>query len=201
MLRIGRRKRMILSPKLRLACLLFLLVCTVGCDQTAKHIARKELNQTGSVELPGGLIELRLAENPGSFLSLGALLPTPARFTFFTLGVGAGLTALAAFLVSRRRVELWRFIGLSLVLAGGLSNLLDRILRHGLVTDFITIRAGPFHTGIFNAADVLIVLGVGLIVCTFRKRSIAVGSNTNALRDSGERPPPLRTPGGGRNVS
>jgi signal peptidase II len=159
------------SRKLRLACLVFLLVCTVGCDQTTKHIARVELNQTGSFALSGGLIEFRLAENPGSFLSFGALLPNPARFTLFTLGIGVGLVALAAYLVSRARLDLWRFIGLSLVLAGGMSNLLDRLLRHGLVTDFITIRVGPFHTGVFNTADVLIMMGVAVIIYTFRKRT------------------------------
>jgi signal peptidase II len=51
------------------------------------------------------------------------------------------------------------------------SNLLDRLLRHGLVTDFITIRIGPFHSGIFNAADVLIVIGTAVIVYGFRRTS------------------------------
>ena len=161
---------MTLSRKLRLGCLLLLLVCTIGCDQTAKHIARTELNQIDSFALPGGLVELRLAENPGSFLSLGALLPDPARFTVFTLGVGAGLGWLAAYLVCRARMDVWRFVGLSLVLAGGMSNLLDRLLRHGLVTDFITVHVGPVHTGVFNAADVMILIGVGVMLYAFRKR-------------------------------
>jgi signal peptidase II len=153
-----------------LACLVFLLVCTVGCDQISKHVARVQLNQTASITLSGGLVELRLAENPGSFLSFGALLPNPARFTVFTLGIGFGLVALAAYLLSRARLDLWRFIGFSLVLAGGLSNLLDRLWRHGQVTDFITIHIGPFHTGVFNAPDVLIMIGIGTMIFTFWKR-------------------------------
>lgn len=162
---------MTLSPKLRLSCLIVLLVCTVGCDQTSKHFARVQLSKSDAFTLSGSLIELRLAENPGSFLSLGALLPNPARLIVFTMVVGIGLLGLAAYLVCRARLDWWRFIGLSLVLAGGMSNLLDRLLRHGLVTDFITIRAGPFHTGVFNAADVMIMLGVGVIVYTlWRKR-------------------------------
>src|SRR5262245_59054786 len=119
---------MTLSRKLRLVCFMFLLACTVGCDQTSKHFARAQLSKSDSFAVSGGLIELRLAENPGSFLSLGALLPNPARFILFTLGVGAGLVALATYLFSRTRLELWSFIGLSLVLAGGMSNLLDRLL-------------------------------------------------------------------------
>ena len=160
---------MTLSRKLRLACLICLLLCTVGCDQISKHVARAGLGQTSAFALSGGLVEFRLAENPGSFLSLGAFLPSPARFALFTLGVGVALLALAAALLARARVDLWRFMGLSLVLAGGMSNLLDRLLSHGLVTDFIAIRLGPFHTGILNAADLLILIGIGVVICTFRK--------------------------------
>ena len=109
---------MTLARKLRLAFLMVLLVCTIGCDQTSKHIARAGLRQMDSVTLPGGLVELKLAENPGSFLSLGALLPESARFAFFTLGFGVGLVALLTYLTSRARIELTRFIGLSLVMAG-----------------------------------------------------------------------------------
>jgi signal peptidase II len=158
-----------LSRKLRLGCLICLLVCTVGCDQTSKHLARSRLSQATLVILSGGLVEFRLAENPGSFLSLGALLPDSVRFVVFTLGVGAGLLALTGYLTSRSRIGLMRFIGLSLVTAGGISNVLDRILHHGLVTDFATVRIGPLHTGVFNVADVLIMIGVGVVIWSLRK--------------------------------
>jgi signal peptidase II len=116
-------------------------------------------------------------------LSLGAL-PNSVRFTVFTLGIGVGLLLLAAYLVSRARMDLWRFIGFSLALAGGMSNLLDRLLHHGMVTDFITIHVGPLHTGVFNAADILIMLGVGVIICTSLKRT-STDAPTNQLHSSG----------------
>lgn len=156
--------------KLRLFCLISLLVCTVGCDQTVKHMARVVLSRDSSRSLTGGFIELKLAENPGSFLSLGALLPAQVRFSVFTFGVGVGLVALAVYLTSRTRIGPFRFIGLSLVMAGGIGNLLDRILRHGLVTDFAVIHVGPIHTGIFNVADVLIVAGTGFVLYSLGKR-------------------------------
>ena len=154
---------MTLSRKLRLAALAFLVAGTVGCDQTSKLAARTALRQADSILLSGGLIELRLAENPGSFLSLGAVLPEAVRSAVFTVGVGIGLIALTGYLAWRSRIDVIRFIGLSLVLAGGLSNLLDRVFQHGLVTDFVTIHIGPLHTGIFNIADVLIMIGIGVI--------------------------------------
>jgi signal peptidase II len=154
---------MAITRKLRITLLLLLLVGTVGCDQTTKHVARSTLGQSDSITLPGGWGELRLVENPGAFLSMGANLPPSVRVTLFTLGVATGLLLLCLYLVSRARFDWTAFTGLALVLAGGVSNLIDRILREGLVTDFITIRVGPFQTGVFNAADVAVLLGVGLL--------------------------------------
>jgi signal peptidase II len=45
------------------------------------------------------------------------------------------------------------------VTGGGLSNLLDRILHDGGVTDFIIVAVGSLNTGIFNMADVYILSG------------------------------------------
>ena len=148
-----------LSHKFRLVILLLVLGCTVGCDQTSKHFARIRLGESGFVTLPGGFGELRLAQNPGSFLSLGASLPESLRLTLLTFGVGAGLCGILIYLVVSCRLRWLSFAGLALVWAGGTSNLIDRITRHGRVSDFIFIQVGPFHTGIFNVADVVIMLG------------------------------------------
>jgi signal peptidase II len=154
-----------LSRKLRLTVMLLVLGCTVGCDQTTKHIARCELGERGSIMLPGGFGEFRLADNPGSFLSFGDSLPKSLRLAVFTIGVGFGLFSLLAYLVFGNRFGWLIFVGLGLVWAGGMSNMIDRITRHGLVSDFIFIHIGPFHTGIFNVADVIIMIGGAVIAC------------------------------------
>lgn len=160
-----------LARKVRWIPLAILLVCTVGCDQVTKHIARTGLSHRESVVLPGGWVELTLAENPGSFLSLGYLLPETVRFTIFTLGVGTGLMALLVYLTNRASISSANFIGLSLIMAGGMSNLLDRLFRHGRVTDFVAIHIGPPHTGIFNAADVLIMAGFAVLIWKIRRNA------------------------------
>jgi len=159
-----------ISSKSRLLILLLVLGCTVGCDQTSKHIARTELKHRGSVTLPGGFGEFRLAENPGSFLGLGTSLPDSLRLGLLTVGVGVGLLALLAYLAGSARLNRYSFIGLALIWAGGTSNLVDRVTRQGLVTDFIFIRVGPLHTGTFNAADVMIMIGMAVLVCDLWKR-------------------------------
>ena len=161
---------MTLTRKLRLALLLAVLLGAVGCDQTSKHFARTELGQFGSVTLPGGFGELRLAENAGSFLSLGASLPEPWRLGLLTIGVGLGLLCLFAYLAGSARLSWICFLGLALVWAGGTSNFIDRLTRKGLVTDFVFLRVGPFHTGVFNAADVLIMIGLAALAYDLWRR-------------------------------
>jgi signal peptidase II len=141
-----------------------ILISTAGCDQVTKHFARKQLNQFESSLLPGGFVELTLAENPGAFLSLGASLPESVRGGIFTAGIGMGLVLLLIYLLRAAAIPRLSFFGLVLIWAGGMSNLWDRFARNGLVTDFILIRGGPLHTGIFNVADLAIVTGTIIAV-------------------------------------
>ena len=53
--------------------------------------------------------------------------------------------------------------GLAMILGGGLGNLHDRLV-YGFVRDFMQLRVGPLHTGIFNAADAAITVGVIVLV-------------------------------------
>ena len=153
-----------LSRSIRLIILLLVLGGTVGCDQTTKHIARKKLNQFDTVMVLGGLGELQLAENSGAFLSLGDSLPQAIRTLVFTFAAGIGLLAMFVYLLLRPRWHWLAFFGIAFVMAGGASNLIDRITRNGLVTDFLTLRCGPLHTGVFNVADVFVMLGIVLFV-------------------------------------
>jgi signal peptidase II len=168
------------AHKLRIATLLLILGCTVGCDQATKHLARANLNQVDSITVFHGFGELRLAENPGAFLSLGAALPASVRTAVFTLAAGAGLVGLSGYLAGRTRRRWMTFAGLALVAAGGMSNCVDRIMRDGLVTDFITLRFGLFQTGIFNVADMVVMAGVGLLAFAFWKHGSLMADKTPA---------------------
>jgi len=126
-------------------------------------MARRELSGLSSITLPGGFGELRLAENPGSFLNLGDSLPERLRLPLFTIGIGVGLIGLLVYLAAGCQLSWLSFGGLALVWAGGTSNWIDRLTRHGHVSDFIFLRVGPFHTGIFNVADVVIMIGITLL--------------------------------------
>jgi signal peptidase II len=52
----------------------------------------------------------------------------------------------------------------ALVFAGGVGNLIDRLMYDGFVIDFINIGVGSLRTGIFNVADVAVTLGLLIIM-------------------------------------
>ncbi len=72
------------------------------------------------------------------------------------------------------RIDTKTAVALSLVLAGGVSNLMDRVLKGGIV-DFIKIK----NFAIFNIADCYIVLGWILLIVFLIKfnREIVGGKN------------------------
>ena len=73
------------------------------------------------------------------------------------------LIVVAGVLLRRRDLRRTTFLALTLVLAGGLGNLFDR-LKAGFVVDFLVIDLGPVQTGVFNVADVAITGGVALLL-------------------------------------
>jgi signal peptidase II len=42
---------------------------------------------------------------------------------------------------------------------------------HGSVVDFVNIGIGPFRTGVFNVADVAIMLGIAIVVASEFRRA------------------------------
>jgi signal peptidase II len=157
----------------RAAALAFLLLAlfTAGCDHAVKHAARTLLVAGESHALLGGAVRFELVHNTGGFLSLGAQLAPAFRDTFFLFAAPLGVALLALFsfrAAARSRAGL---AGLAFVCGGGLANWLDRVLNAGAVTDFVSVGAGPLRTGIFNLADVAIMLGVGLLLLPDRERA------------------------------
>lgn len=142
---------------------LVVVLCT-GCDQVTKGIAQRTLPGREPIALLSELIRIEYLENPGVTLGLGATLPAELRLVAFTGAVGVFLTLLLIFLLSANGLKLSQIVGLSLVLAGGLGNLIDRVLNDGAVIDFVSFGIGGLRTGVMNLADVAVFLGVGLIL-------------------------------------
>ena len=135
---------------------------TIGCDRLTKHVAATKLTGMPRQSFIADTIRLEYVENTGAFLGLGAEWPPAVRTALF--GVGNGLLLLLMIVLAiRRRWPRLALVGMALFVAGGSSNLLDRVTR-GSVIDFMNVGLGPLRTGIFNVADMAIMLGASLVV-------------------------------------
>jgi signal peptidase II len=142
--------------------LLVAIVGTIGCDRVSKHIVTRELADMPARSYLGDTVWLGYVENPGGFLSLGAGLPPAARTFVFTGATGVML-AVFTFVAVRSRWSGRRAIGAALFVAGGAANWIDRAVS-GSVVDFLSVGIGPLRTGVFNVADVAIMLGALVLV-------------------------------------
>jgi signal peptidase II len=140
------------------------LCCCVGCDQVSKSAARSLLASGATESLFADSLRLQLVQNPGAFLSLGGSLPEQLRFTLFTAAAAVLLIGLVCASLFARRLRPARVIPLALVAGGGISNLIDRLVFDGRVTDFLNVGIGSFRTGIFNVADMAILAGALLLI-------------------------------------
>ncbi len=148
---------------------MLLVAGTIGGDRMTKHIAAQKLAGFPTRSYLADTFRLGYAENTGGFLSLGAGLPAPVRTILFTLATGVLLVLLIA-AAWRNGWDRWRTVALSLFIAGGASNWIDRFTT-GMVVDFLNMGIGNLRTGVFNVADVAIMAGVALLFVTEIKTS------------------------------
>jgi signal peptidase II len=148
--------------RMRRSALVFLAGMTIGCDQGTKKLAATLLADKPVQSFFGDVLRLLYAENSGGFLGLGANLPPAWRTLLFTAGTGVFL-ALSVILLLRCKWPFGRMMGLTLFIAGGASNWIDRAVR-GSVVDFMNIGFGALRTGIFNVADMAIMAGAALLL-------------------------------------
>ena len=142
----------------------FVLLACVGCDHAAKQAAEQWLAESGRILLFGGVVQLELVANPGAFLSLGAELPETLRQLVLIGFVPLMLVAVGWLLFRSPSGSRAQALAFGLIAGGGFANWLDRVRGDGSVTDFVSLGLGPLRTGIFNVADVAIMLGAALLL-------------------------------------
>ena len=142
----------------RLKPCLPLLMAGISIDLLSKWLAVQRLTEDTQTTLLPGILYLHLVRNDKGFLGIPAKLTASYVDLLLTLGVGLLLLVILALLAWRPLLPS-SYWGLALVLAGGTANLVDRLLHDGAVIDILRITIGPFSSGIFNLADLLILGG------------------------------------------
>ncbi|MGB3752236.1 MAG: signal peptidase II [Arcobacteraceae bacterium] len=128
-----------------------LLVCLIFIDQYIKFLF------VDGFEHRGECISFILVYNYGVAFSMFAFLAENLKYIQIAIMIGAVI-----YLAFNRDVFKVYYIPAALVLAGGISNIYDRFI-HGGVVDYIYWHCG-FEFAVFNLADILINLGVGIIL-------------------------------------
>lgn len=167
----------------RLALLVVVMTACVGCDQATKSMARSYLPETQALTYLSDTVRLQVIHNPGAFLSLGASLPDVWRHWLLVVGAGSVLLGFLLYGLLARSAGPSLVWAVALVVAGGASNLADRLAYNGYVVDFINVGIGPLRTGIFNFADVAIMAGVGVLLVSSLVESQPSGSKPGTLSE------------------
>ena len=147
----------------RIALILIIIFANIGCDQISKDLARKNLEYRETVEVIGDYLVLTKVENPGAFLGMGSSLSPFLRTLLLLILPSMVMIGVFVYLLRNKDINMINLYALSFIVGGGIGNLYDRIL-YGEVTDMLFIDLKFAHTGIFNMADVSVMVGTGLIL-------------------------------------
>ncbi len=137
----------------------------IGVDMLSKYLVVKY--EADTVIIPE-LLKFKLTYNPGASFSFLAD-KSWARVFFIILTSIICILLILAFVyvyVKKRKVSTWLMVAMSLIFAGAIGNLTDRIIL-GEVRDFIFVFYNTeIFPAIFNVADISLVVGV-IMVCVY----------------------------------
>lgn len=151
------------SPSRRVGVVAVVALIIFAADLTTKILATASLEGQEPVRILGGAVYLQLIRNPGAAFSMAT------GMTWVLALIAIAVVVAIIWLAGKLRSTGWA-IGLGLVLAGALGNLVDRIFRapgvlRGHVIDFLSVFAPNGEVWpVFNVADSAIVVGGALIV-------------------------------------
>ncbi len=134
---------------------LFIALGIVLLDQVSKLLVLRFLYE-GQFALIPNVLHFTYVENDG--MAFGLL--SDHRWIFMVLSV-IGIGAMCFYLYAFAKTRCSR-IALSLIIAGGIGNMIDRV-RLGFVVDFIDFCAFPqLWSWVFNIADAAVCIGAAL---------------------------------------
>ncbi|MCX5705310.1 MAG: signal peptidase II [Candidatus Omnitrophica bacterium] len=129
--------------------MIFIIVAAIiAFDQLAKYIAAQSLSLNQPICVIKGIFSLTLVHNRGA--AFGIL---KNQVPLFIVTSVVAVLLIYSELKSNRHRKAYS-IGLSLILAGALGNLIDRVF-FGYVIDFLDFHFWP----VFNVADSAITVG------------------------------------------
>lgn len=130
------------------------IVAVIALDQLVKYAIRANMNAGDSKDVIGTFFSITYIRNNGAAFSI---LSGQGIFL-----IAAPILAIAVaiwYMETHRRAHWTLFLGLELIISGGLGNWIDRVAL-GWVTDMFDFHFWP----VFNIADIAICVGCFFMV-------------------------------------
>ncbi len=143
-----------------------IIAVTVVLDQISKYAVVANMAEGQSIPLIENILHLTYVTNDGAAMGM----MDDYRWVFMSVSTIA-LIGISVWLIVRyKKIPKLTGIAFSMVVGGGIGNMIDRTFNgetfgDGVVVDFIDFCAFPeIWMWIFNVADMFVCVGVGLAV-------------------------------------
>lgn len=140
---------------------LLIFIILLAVDQFTKYLAVAKLKGNYPFVLIDGVLEFNYLENRGSAFGM---LQNHKYFILFICVIFLAVIMFFLFRLPEKKKFISMHILLSLIVAGGIGNMIDRI-RFDYVIDFISFTLIDYP--IFNVADCYIVVGTIVLFILF----------------------------------
>ena len=147
----------------RIRLIVILIVVNIALDQITKVLARKYIAYNEVIDVIGDYLIFTKVENTGAFLGMGSELSPTLRIILLLILPTVVMVGLLIYLLRSKDLTKYSLWGMSFIVGGGLGNIFDRMV-YGSVTDMLFLDFQFAHTGIFNVADMSVMVGTGLIL-------------------------------------
>jgi signal peptidase II len=156
---------------------IFLIIVIIVVDQWTKKVVVGSFNLYDSVAVIDGFFNITYVLNPGAAFGFLAKMSDQYRVAFF-VGVTIIAIAIVVYLLIKEKTIVLRRYAYSLIFAGAVGNLIDRITV-GKVIDFLDFYVGKYHWPAFNVADISITIGVGLLILDMllEKKKVSINAS------------------------
>ena len=132
-------------------------------DQITKAAIVERFFKHESHPIIDGFFNIVYVMNPGAAFGFLAAASETFRYFFFTGITAMVIVLIIYYIIKSKPQNMLMLISLTLIFAGAVGNLIDRI-RFGAVVDFLDVYIGTAHWPAFNVADSSISIGAVLMI-------------------------------------
>lgn len=143
----------------------------LAVDQFTKYYISTNFALGETTDFIKGLIDIHYIHNRGA--AWGMLSGHTWILLVFTAIV---MVICVVFLIKNIKGNKLMLFSMTLILSGGVGNLIDRVFREGNVVDFLHFVFWPDFP-VFNVADCAIVVGAGILILHFLLEMVKENKN------------------------